>query len=122
LAENSGDLLAEREEAANRVAAELTEAVAAVVKARHAYDNERQHVDQLVSRAPGATTRYDGTPASYPWERELKALERAYRENPEAEPPRPRWAGVTHRRNVDAVHSRLQKQRAKRTDESLVRG
>jgi hypothetical protein len=112
LAENAGDLIAEREETASRVAADLTEAVAAAVKARHAYDNERQHIDELVSRAPGATTRYDGVSTGYPWEAELKALERAYRQNPEGPPaPAARWAGRTYRSNMDAVHRRVQEQR-----------
>jgi hypothetical protein len=43
----------------------------------------------------------------------LKALERVYREQPEAEPPRPRWAGVAQRHNRDAVHRRLREEREK---------
>jgi hypothetical protein len=116
------DLLDEREQTALEVAAELTEAVAAVVKAHRAYVAERQHADRLVSAVPEASTRYDGVPTSYAWERELKELERVYREQSEAEPPRPRWAGVAQRRNLDAVHRRLKKQRALKSDESLVRG
>jgi hypothetical protein len=110
-AENARALIEEREETANAVAARLTRAVAEVVKARRAYEAERQDVDQLVSQASGATTRYDGTPTGYAWERELKALERAYREQSEAEPPRPRWAGVAQRRNLNAVHRRLREKR-----------
>jgi DNA repair exonuclease SbcCD ATPase subunit len=111
--DHARDLLDERERTANEVAAELTKAVAAVVEAHRGYVAERQHVDQLVSQAPGATTRYDGTPTSYAWEPELKSLERAYREQSEAEPPRPRWAGVAQRRNLDAVHRRLRDRREK---------
>jgi chromosome segregation ATPase len=107
------DLLAEREQTAREVAAELTEAVAAVVKARRAYIAERQHVDQLVAAVPGASSRVDGVRTGYSWEVELRALERAYRENPEAELPRPRWAGMTYSRQRDAVHQRLKDQRRK---------
>jgi hypothetical protein len=120
--DHARDLLAEREGTAREVTARLTKAVAEVVQAHRTYVAERQHVDQLVSQAPDATTRYDGVSTGYPWEAELKALERAYREHPEAEPPRPRWAGVAQRRNLDAVHRRLQKQRAQKSDESLAPG
>jgi hypothetical protein len=107
------DLLDEREQTAREVAAELTRAVAAVVEAHRAYVAERQHVDHLVSAVPEASTRYDGVPTSYAWERELKELERGYREQNEAEPPRPRWAGVAQRRNLDALHRRLRDERDK---------
>jgi hypothetical protein len=104
-------LLDEREQTANEVAAELTRTVAAVVEAHRAYVGERQQVDQLVSAVPEASTRYDGVPSSYAWERELRELERAYREAHEAEPPHPRWAGVAQRRNLNAVHRRLREKR-----------
>jgi hypothetical protein len=109
--DHARDLLAEREGTAREVTARLTKAVGEVVQAHRAYVAERQHVDQLVSQTPDATTRYDGVSTGYPWEAELKALERAYREQSETEPPRPRWAGVAQRRNLDAVHRRLQAQR-----------
>jgi hypothetical protein len=82
-----------------------------VVETHRAYIAERQHVDRLVSAVPEASTRYDGVPTSYAWEPELKALERACREQSEAEPPRPRWAGVAQRRNLNAVHRRLREKR-----------
>jgi hypothetical protein len=65
--DHARDLLDEREETARAVAAELTKAVAAVVKAHRAYAAERQHVDQLVSAVPEASTRYDGTSTGYAW-------------------------------------------------------
>jgi hypothetical protein len=60
LAASAGVLLGEREDTAKRVAAELTRAVAEVVRARRAYDAERSHVDDLVSKLPGASPRHDG--------------------------------------------------------------
>jgi chromosome segregation ATPase len=110
-AENARGLIEEREGAAREVAAELTRAVAEAVRAHGAYVAERQHVDRLVSAVPEASTRYDGVPTSYAWERELKELERAYREQSEAEAPRPRWAGVAQRRNLNAVHRGLREKR-----------
>jgi hypothetical protein len=113
------DLLDEREQTAREVAAELTKAVATAVKAHRAYIAERQDLDQLVAAVPGASPRVDGVRTGYSWEAELKALERAYRENSEAEPPRPRWAGMTYNRQRDAVHQRLKDQR-RRQNEGLV--
>jgi hypothetical protein len=49
----------------------------------------------------------------------LKSLERAYGEQHEAEPLRPRWAGVAQRRNLDAVHRQLQAQRKQRIVEAV---
>jgi len=109
--ENAHALLDEREPTAAEVANELTRAVAATVKAARAYEAERQHIDQLVAQAPGASPRYDGVSTGYPCEAELKALERVWRENPEAEPPRPRWSGISHRQNLNEVHRRLREQR-----------
>jgi DNA repair exonuclease SbcCD ATPase subunit len=113
IAENAQALLKEREGLARELAAELTSAVAAVVKARRAYDAERQHIDQLLVKIPGVEPRYDGVSTGYPWEAELKALERAFRENPEADVPAPRWAGRSHIRNLNAVNRRLKEQRGK---------
>jgi DNA repair exonuclease SbcCD ATPase subunit len=109
--DHARDLLDEREQTANEVASELIRAVAAVVKAHRAYVAERQHVDKLVSAVPEASTRYDGVSTSYSWADPLRELERAYRENPEAPAPRPRWAGQHMRRHMDSVHRRLQEQR-----------
>jgi hypothetical protein len=118
------DLLDEREQTAREVAAELTKAVAAAVKAHHSYIAERQHVDSLVASVPGASPRVDGVSTGYSWEAELKALERAYRENPEAELPRPRWGGVIYRQNMDEAHKRLRAQRKPKQDlvETVVPG
>jgi hypothetical protein len=113
MAENARALIEERGETASEVAATLTRAVAEVVRARRAYDAERQHVDQLVAQVPGATTRYDGVSTGYSWEAALKELERVYREHPEAEPPRPRWSGMAYRRNMDSVHRQVQARRRK---------
>jgi DNA repair exonuclease SbcCD ATPase subunit len=109
--EHARDLLDEREQTGREVAAELTRAVAAVVETHRAYIAERQHVDQLVSAVPEASTRHDGVSTSYPWADALRELERVYRERPEAEPPRPRWAGMTYSRQRDAVHQRVKDQR-----------
>ena len=115
-AENATALLEEREGLARELAAELTAAVAAVVKAHARYVSERTHVDGLVKMVHGAQPRYDGVSASYGWERELKELERAYRAAPEAEPPRPRWSGRNHQQNLNAVHRRIREGR----DEPVV--
>jgi DNA repair exonuclease SbcCD ATPase subunit len=114
MAANSRDLLDEREETAREVATELTEAVARAVKAARAYEAERQHLDQLVARIPGAQPRLDGVPTAFHWQDVLRELDRAYREHPEAEPPRPRWFGMTYRRHEDETHRRLQAQRGKK--------
>jgi hypothetical protein len=117
--DHARDLLDERHETAREVATELTKTVGAVIKAHRAYVVERQHVDHLVSQVPGATTRYDGVSTGYSWEAALKELERVYREHPEAEPPRPRWAGLAYRRNMDSVHRELRARRRK-PNEGLV--
>jgi HD-GYP domain-containing protein (c-di-GMP phosphodiesterase class II) len=113
MADNARALLDERERTAREVADRLTRAVAEAVKARHAYDNERQQIDQLVAQVPGASVRADGVSTGYAWETPLRDLERAYREGPEADVLRPRWSGMTYRQNMDAVHQRLQSQRRK---------
>jgi DNA repair exonuclease SbcCD ATPase subunit len=118
LAASAGVLLAEREDTAKRVAAELTRAVAEVVRARRAYDAERSHVDDLVSKLPGASPRHDGVAAGYPWEGPLRELERAYRRDSEAPPPRPRWLGRLHRETEDEAHRRLRERRRKKTAEA----
>ena len=110
-AENATALLEEREGLGHELAAELTAAVAAVVKAHARYVSERTHVDGLVKMVHGAQPRYYGVSASYGWERELKELERAYRAAPEAEPPRPRWSGRNHQKNLDAAHRKLREGR-----------
>jgi hypothetical protein len=111
--DRSRDLLDEREGTAREAADRLTRAVAEAVKARHAYDNERQHIDQLVGQVPGASVRADGVSTGYAWETPLRDLERAYRESPEAEAPYPRWSGMVYRQNMNAAHQRLQSQRRK---------
>jgi hypothetical protein len=110
-AENAMALLEEREGLGRELAAELTAAVAAVVKAHARYVSERTHVDGLVKMVNGAQPRYDGVSASYGWERELKELERVYRAAPEAEPPRPRWSGRNHQQNLNAIHRKLREGR-----------
>jgi hypothetical protein len=115
-AENATTLLEEREGLGRELAAELTAAVAAVVQAHRRYVAERTHVDGLVKMVHGAQPRFDGVSTSYPWEPQLKELERAYRAAPEAEPPRPRWSGRTYQRNADAVHRRIREGR----DEPVV--
>jgi hypothetical protein len=111
--DHARDLLAEREGTAREVAARLSSAVGEAVQAHRAYVAERQHVDQLVSQVPGATTRHDGVSTGYSWEAALRELERIYREHPEAEPPRPRWSGMAYRRNMDSVHRQVQARRRK---------
>jgi hypothetical protein len=111
MAENALALLEEREPLARELAAELTAAVAEVKRAHAKYVAERMHVDQLVAKVPGAEPRYDSVATGYSWEPELKALERAFRENPEAEPPRPRWSGRIQRQSRNAVHRQLKEQR-----------
>jgi hypothetical protein len=113
IAESAQALLEEREGLARELAAELTAAVDAVVKAHAKYVAERTHVDQLVAKVPGAEPRYDSVSTSYSWEPELRALERAYREVSQADVPSPRWAGRSHIRNLNAVHRRLKEQRGK---------
>ena len=115
------DLLDEREPAAREAAALLTRAVGETVKAHHAYIAERQHVDSLVASVQGATPAVDGVSTGYSWEAEVTALERAYRENPEVELPRPRRAGMTYNRQRDALHQHLKDQRRK-PNEGIVDG
>jgi hypothetical protein len=110
-AEHARELLEEREPVAREAATALTSAVAEVVKARARYDDERSHIDELVSQVPDASTRFDGVPTSYAWADALRELERAYKQAPEAPVPRPRWAGQHYRQNMNAVHQRLQQQR-----------
>lgn len=63
---------------------------------------------------PGATPRADGPPATHPWERQLKELERAVAETPELPPPLPRWQGLGNRKAEDHAARRLQLQRKKK--------
>ena len=64
-----------------------------------------------VAKVPGAEPRLDGVSTSYSWEPELRSLERAFRENPEADVPAPRWAGRSHIANLNQVHRRLREGR-----------
>jgi hypothetical protein len=75
----------------------------------------------LIQRSPRPGRQYAvrRTPTGYAWAPVLKSLERAYGEQHEAEPLRPRWAGVAQRRNLDAVHRQLQAQRKQRIVEAV---
>jgi hypothetical protein len=99
-AANARALLEEREETARGVTAELTRAVAATVRAHRAYLAERQHVDQLVSAVPEASTRYDDTGTSYPWADALRELERALSRELRSDgaPPALGWRGAATQR------------------------
>lgn len=112
--DHARDLLAEREDTARTVAAELTRSVRETVRLARAYVAERQTVDRLVATVPGATPRADGPAAAHPWESQLKALERAVMEVPELEPPLPRWQGLGHRQAEDSGARRLQLQRKRK--------
>jgi chromosome segregation ATPase len=111
VAANAQALLEEREPLARELAAELTSAVDAVVRARARYDAERQHIDGLVAKVPGAEPRHDSVGTGYNWEAELRALERAYRTNPSADVPAPRWSGRAHLANLNETHRKLREQR-----------
>jgi hypothetical protein len=112
--DHARDLLAEREEAARAITDDLSASVRETVRLSRAYIAERQAVDQLVAAVPGATPRADGPPATHPWERQLKDLERALTETPELPPPLPRWQGLGNRKAEDSTARRLQLQRRKR--------
>jgi len=100
------DLLAEREQSARTVSAELTAAGHELVRLHRAYVAERTAIDQLVAAVPGATPRADGPAATYPWEPELQALARAVAETPEVDAPLPRWQGLEQRNADDQLHRR----------------
>jgi hypothetical protein len=106
------DLLAEREQPARTVAAELTTSVHETLRLAKAYVAERQAQDQLVAAVPGATPRADGPASSHPWESRLKDLERAVVEVPECPAPLPRWRGLEYRGQQDGI-SRREKLRRK---------
>jgi hypothetical protein len=108
------DLLAEREQPARTVAAELTADVHKALRSASAYIDERERQDRLVACVPGATPRVDGPAASHPWERQLRDLERAVSEVSELPPPLPSWWGLDHRRTENAKAKRLQVQRRKK--------
>jgi hypothetical protein len=112
--EHARDLLAEREQPARTVAAELTASVRETLRLAKAYVAERQAQDQLVVAVPGASPRADGPDGSHPWEPALDQLARAYQQTPELEPPLPRWQGLEHRTAQDSSARRLQLQRRKR--------
>jgi chromosome segregation ATPase len=111
LAESAQALLEEREPLARELAAELSAAVDQVVRANGKYRAERQHIDGLVAKVPGAEPRLDGISTSYAWEPELRALERAYRTNPSADVPAPRWSGRAHIANLNETHRKLREGR-----------
>jgi hypothetical protein len=111
--ERARDLLAEREQPARTVAAELTATVHETLRLAKAYVAERQTQDVLVAAVPGATPRSDGPPPEHEWEAALGALERTVRETPEIPAPLPRWAGVEHRRQQDNL-SRFEKLRRRK--------
>jgi len=77
--DHAGDLLAEREQPARVVAAELTADVHKALRSASAYIAERERQDRLVASVPGATPRVDGPAASHAWERPLRNLEQAKR-------------------------------------------
>jgi hypothetical protein len=118
LRDNAKALLEERLPAAREVALHLTRAGHELVRAHQAYVAMRMEVEGLVAGVPDAVPRLDGVAASYVWERELKDLARAVRENPEAEVPTPRWAAVEQRQLQDNAN-RFERLRRKRkpTDE-----
>jgi len=107
------DLLAEREEPARTVAAELTASVHETLRLARAYRTERQAQDQLVAAVPRATPRADGPEGSHPWEPALGQLARAWQQTPELEPPLPRWQGLEQRAQQDHI-GRREKLRRKR--------
>jgi len=112
------DLLAEREQPARTVAAELTASVQETLRLGRAYLTERQAQDQLVAAVPGATPRADGPEGSHPWEPALGQLARAYQQTPELEPPLPRWHGLQHRQHQDAVSRREKLRRKRKLDDN----
>jgi hypothetical protein len=111
--DHARDLLAEREQSANTVTAELTHAVQQTLMLANAYVAERQQVDRLVAAA-GATPRADGPAPQHPWEQALKTLQRAFEETPEIAPPLPSWAGVEQQQQRDRSHRLLQLRRSDR--------
>ena len=112
--EYARDLLAEREQAARTVAAELTASVRQTLTLAKAYVAERRTVDELVAAVPGATPRADGPAPEHPWEHALRQLQRAYQETPELDPPLPRWTGVQQRQQEDDVNRRASLLRKRR--------
>jgi hypothetical protein len=112
--EHARDLLAEREQPARTIAAQLTASVHETIRLAKSYITEREAQDRLVAAVPDATVRTDGPAASHPWERQLKDLERAVSEVSELPPPLPSWWGVDHRRTENAKARRLQLQRRKK--------
>jgi hypothetical protein len=104
--EHARDLLEEREADARELALKLTRAGHELVRLHRAYLALRTDIDSLVGASPGAVVRSDGPPASHAWERQLRDLERAIREAPEVQPPLPRWAGLQHRQQQNAIHRR----------------
>jgi chromosome segregation ATPase len=112
IGEHARDLLQEREPRAREVAAALTRAGADLLRAHREYVELRVEIDRLVAAVPGASPRTDGPPATYPWEREVRDLERVIRESPEVEPPLPSWRGVSHRREEERAVRLLRERRA----------
>lgn len=49
-----------------------------------------------------------GPPASYPWERQVRDLERVVRESPEVPALTPSWGGLKERERHDQTHRLLQ--------------
>jgi hypothetical protein len=111
--EHPRSLIAEREQQARAVTADLTRAVHQVLVLSKAYISERQTVDQLVAAVPGATPRADGPTPKHQWEPALGQLARAYQQTPELEPPLPRWEGMEQRAQQDHI-GRREKLRRKR--------
>jgi hypothetical protein len=104
-AEHARELIDELEPEAREAAANLSRAGAEVVRRYRACVTVREEIDALIAIVPGATPRADGPEPSFPWEGQLRELERAVRETPEVPPPLPRWAGLTHRQEQDnAAH------------------
>jgi hypothetical protein len=116
--EHARDLLAEREQAARTVAAELTASVRQTLMLAKAYVAERRTVDQLVAAVPGAIPRNDGPAPEHPWEHALRQLQRAHQETPELDPPLPRWTGLQQRQQEDDVNRRASLLRKRRLTES----
>lgn len=100
--EHARDLLAEREQPARTVAAELTASVRQTLTLAKAYVAERRTVDQLVAAVPGATPRTDGPAPEHSWEHALRQLQRAHQETPDLDPPLPRWTGCSSANSTTA--------------------
>lgn len=88
--QHADDLIAELEDEAHQIAAELADSARALVKAEQAWQQMAADVNAHLAAHPNATPAIDGPPANHGFEEAARQAKRTS----EAPPPLPRWRSI----------------------------